>query len=524
MSTPTTSIELDYPGGIPNPAQARAHALAPYAEEILYGGSAGGGKTDFELAYVLYVLFRFPGANALLLRKTFPQLALLGGIIQRLRTRIPSSVGTYNESKHLWSFRNGPGGGTDGGSRLQLGHLSRGDADLSVYLGGEYAIIGIDQAEDFSGHQIVMLAHRLRVGGELGRRMRAEEYSPQLLLSANPGGLSHSFLKERFVDPFPLGCQVFRPPATLEEPTPRTRVFIPARVTDNVANVGEEYVRVLNALPEMERRALRDGDWNVYAGQRFNGFTTATHVKDPGEVVIPIGSGVARAMGIDYGMDNPFTALWIARMDVIGGLHFEDPVYVVYREVDGAGLTPAEQAQLILASEVPGEWGGQRRRACIDPSTWARLPDTPSPARTAGSSSPLVTTGPPAGSIAATYRKNGVHVRKADNRRLERAALFADLMRVRPDGWPRLVITSNCPNLIRTLPLLQRDPRRPEDVLKCDIDHWYDGSGYGLMEIAGMRPVHSVEPPAVVRARAQSLGSTLPPSVMGLRGLRGRGL
>jgi hypothetical protein len=93
---------------------------------------------------------------------------------------------------------------------------------------------------------------------------------------------------------------------------------------------------------------------------------------------------------------------------------------------------------------------------------------------------------PPAGSIAHTYRANGVHVTKAINNRLAGVALVSDKLRVRDDGFPRLIITSNCRNLIRTLPELVRDDKRPEDVDTHGEDHAYDALRYLLMLLEGM--------------------------------------
>ena len=182
--------------------------------------------------------------------------------------------------------------------------------------------------------------------------------------------------------------------------------------------------------------------------------------------------GGVRVVGIDYGMDAPFSAHWLW----LG----PDGLVVVYREAYQAGLTPAEQARLVADRERPGEReGGRRVPVIIDPSTWARSAHQ---VAKAGS-------GPPPGSIAYEYAKvfgqGAVH--KANNDRLAGVALVADLLRVRGDGRPRLLVVDTCTNLIRTLPSLPRDPRNPEDVDTRAEDHAYDSLRYGLTALVGTR-------------------------------------
>jgi len=460
-------VRVDY---VPNPRQAIAHATL--VDELLYGGAAGGGKSRFARMEALAFACQVPGSATLILRKTFPDLNRAGGMIPMLRIEVPKALGTYNGTAHIWTLRNG--------STIELGYL-RTDADVVNYQGAEYQLIIVDEVTQQTEFRYRYLLSRLRASGDLAARMKAAGLYPRMISTGNPGGVGHAWVKSRWIDPAPPE-KPWRPAATLEDPDPGVRCFIPAKVTDNTA-IDEGYLRKLNSLPEDERRALRDGDWDVYSGQRFRGFRREVHVIDPEDLPLSLG-GIIRAVGVDYGLDAPYAALWGARL--------ADGLIVVYREDYTNGLTPDEQARRILALEAPGERDLMRPvPVALDPSTWARNPHVAHTPKGPGT----IVVGdngdddPPPGSIADAYRKHlGRAVVKAHNDRLAGVALIADKLRVRPDGLPRLLIYSTCRNLIRTLPALPRDPKRPEDVDTSAEDHAYDALRYLVAELERHQP------------------------------------
>jgi hypothetical protein len=469
-------VILDYPPSGdgsrqgPNAAQAEAHRIE--VDELLYGGAAGGGKTDYLIAEVLAVLIEFPGSAGAIFRRTVPQLQELGGIANRLLDRLPQpEAGTYNAVQRVWTLRNG--------SMLRLAACAR-DADVTKYQGAEWAIVAFDQLEQFTEFQYRYMLHRLRQSGGVAAAMREVGYRPKAIASANPGGVGHGWVKRRWIDPFPRGRQPFRPAPTATEPDPSVRVFIPATLNDNEHNVDPGYRRQLEALPDDTRRAMLDGDWNVYAGQRFRQFTTGTHVVDPSRLRLPLSSAIPRALGIDYGLSAPFCALWGAKL--------ADDLIYVYRELYRTELTPTQQAELILASEAPGERTRARPiPAALDPACWARGPDDPATVK----GDVGAVTGPPPSSIAGKYVAAGVPVSKANNDRLAGVADIDDRLRVRADGFPRLLISSACTNLIRTLPELPRSTKRPEDIDTTAEDHAYDALRYLVLKLGRMRPGQS---------------------------------
>lgn len=486
----------------PNDRQLLAHHLSPHADELLYGGARGGGKTDLLLAEFMTRLHLVPGMQAVIFRRTYKELSGPGGIIPRLLTRIPRSVGRYNSTDHVWRFTNG--------STLTLSYLER-LGDVQAWLGLELQLMGFDQLEQLEEETYVMVRTSLRVAGELATKMAAAGLRPSAIATANPGGIGHAWVKERFIDPFPLGGQLFRASPTEAEPLPSVRCFVPAKLSDNPAlEIGDPgYRRRLEGLPAPERAAQLEGDWNVFKGARFSTFRTEIHVR---ELTLPEGGGVARGCGIDYGSDSPFVALW-------GALLADDLLYI-YREVAERGLSPREQALLVLASEAPGERNHARPLpTALDPSCWAASPDKPLK-RTGGKA--VRPSGPPEGSIADSYRKAGLAVRQADNRRIDGWTRLDARLKVRPDGFPRLIIHPSCTELIRTLPAQQRDPKNPEDVIKGSTDHWADALRYLEMLLAGMAPPAEPIPTrplthAETRRAAPSAALPPAPSMLGLR-------
>jgi hypothetical protein len=284
---------------------------------------------------------------------------------------------------------------------------------------------------------------------------------------SNPGDIGHMDCKTKFIDPAPLGHRRIR--VETRRGRRMDRYFIPAKTGDNT-HLDEGYEDRLSGLSPELQRAYLEGDWSIFEGMAFPEFRIDLHVCEPEEA--PLRSGYPLGLGIDYGVANPFCALW--------GMKLPDGLICVYRELYETDLTPQEQAELIVESEL--EWERPRARgncqSWLDPSCWSRQPGSPRPLAGA----------PPAKSIAADYREAGVYVRQAYNDRLGGMRLVHVGLRIQPDGRPRLLIYSTCRNLIRTLPNLPRDKSNPEDVDTNAEDHAYDALRYLLGGLTGRAP------------------------------------
>lgn len=461
------------PGTTPHPKQALAHRQL--AKEILFGGAAGPGKTDWLIAQALRPCFLYPGFPSLIIRRQLTHLTQQGGIVDRLLTRIPPTVGRYNASLHVWRFRNG--------STLQLGQMEH-DKDAQRYVGGEYGFIGWDQVEQVTEWQYTRLFHPLRLS-EDHPAIRAG-YIPHMGCTANPGDTGHMWVKGRWIDPAPP-MVVWQPASSEDEPSPGTRVYVPATLDDN-PSMPAWYRDQLNNIKDPQlRKALMDGDWDVYAGSRFGHlFRRHLHVVEPETFPVPPGSGVPRGLAVDYGLEHPFVALW--------GAQFSDGLVVVYRQLHQSGLTAREQAdQIRYIEKLAGErQPGRPMPTALSHDAWARDPNEPSTARKQVQGRNVTTAGsgagssrPPKGSIAWHYWQAGVQAQRAHTDRLSSAMLIADKLGIRSDGRPRLLIHSTCLELIRTLPALPRDKSNPELIAKQDGDDSVDALCYLLQLLVG---------------------------------------
>lgn len=210
----------------PFPQQA-AFLLLPH-REVLYGGAAGGGKSNALLMAALQYV-DVPGYRALLLRRTFADLALPGALMDRAEAWLRGTDAKWNERDKTWTF---PSGAT-----LSFGYLEA-EKDKYRYQGAEFQFIGFDELTQFTQTQYTYLFSRLRrlEGVLVPLRMRA---------ASNPGGVGHEWVYQRF----------------FVEGRAKGRVFISARLDDNPHLDQEEYRESLAELDPITRRQLEHGDW-----------------------------------------------------------------------------------------------------------------------------------------------------------------------------------------------------------------------------------------------------------------------
>ena len=372
------------------------------ASEVLFGGAAGGGKSFGQLVDAFLYALRYPRSKQLILRRTYAELEK--SLIRTSLGLYPRSVYSYNASAHVGRFTNG--------SLIDFGYSAI-ESDVFQYQSAEYDVIRFDELTHFTEFQYLYMLSRLR---------GANSYPKQIKSSTNPGGIGHVWVKERFIDP--------APPETLITGESGTRLYLPSRIDDNpfLAEGDPGYKRRLLALPEAERRALLDGDWNLYSERYFSEFSYETHTVCTDEIQ----PHWRKYRTIDYGLDR-LACLWVA-LDEDGGVH-------VYREHCVSDRIISDACREIIAMTPPGE---RIHATLAPPDLWARSQES-------------------GRSRALLFAEHGITLTKSANDRVTGWLAVKELMKAdsRP---PRLRISRCCTELIKCLPMLMRDRLDPSDA------------------------------------------------------------
>jgi len=398
--------------------------LAAPEKDVLYGGAAGGGKSYAMLIDPLRFAHR-SAHRALILRRSMPELREL---IDKSRELYPKAFPgcKYKEVEKLWNFPSG--------AKVEFGFLER-DADVYRYQGQAYSWIGFDEIThlptEFGWNY---LASRLRTTDP--------EIVPYMRCTANPGGVGATWVKKRYIDPYP-------PNESFVGEDNLTRKFIPARLDDNpyLAKDGR-YEEMLKALPPTQRRQLLEGNWDVNEGAAFTEFEVDKHVVTPFEIPI----SWERVKGIDYGYASESSCIW-------GAVDPSDGTLIIYRELYQKGLTGVDLGERITQMELGDPYSVQ---GVLDTAAWARTG----------------TTGP---TVGESLVRAGHKLRRADKNRIQGKIQIHEYLKVQQSGRPRLQILNTCPNLIRELQSIPLDRSNPEDVDTHAPDHAYDALRYLIM-------------------------------------------
>jgi hypothetical protein len=232
----------------PNPGK-QTEFLARAEDIVLYGGAKGGGKSDAMLGEATRQTDN-PNYKGLILRRTFPQLQEL---IDRAKILYPKLGAKWLGSEKRFYFKSG--------SYIEFGHCQT-EADKERYQGREFSFIGFDQLEQFLESQFTFIMAACRNSdSSLKCYIRA---------SANPGSVGHQWVKRRWITGKEAG-RTYKEIYDLPDgrKVTRTSCYIKATVYDNpkLLEAQPTYLANLMGLPEMERRAYLDGDWNAFTSQ-----------------------------------------------------------------------------------------------------------------------------------------------------------------------------------------------------------------------------------------------------------------
>tara|TARA_R110000782_G_scaffold239797_2_gene326207 strand:+ start:119 stop:1705 length:1587 start_codon:yes stop_codon:yes gene_type:complete len=420
--------------------------LAAGEREVLYGGSAGGGKSYAMLADPLRFMGH-PSFSGLLLRHTTEELRELVVKSQEMYPKIWPGI-KWSERKMQWT--------APSGARLWMSYLDKED-DALRYQGLAFSWIGFDELTQWpTPFAWNYMRSRLRsTAPDLPVYMRA---------TTNPGGRGHSWVKKMFIDPAPSNVSFnatdIDTSQTLRYPTGHAKAgrplfkrrFIPARLSDNpYLALHGDYEAMLLSLPEQQRRQLLDGDWDIKEGAAFTEFVRKTHVIDP----FDIPNNWVKFRACDYGYGSKSGVVWFAVTP--------SEQLVVYRELYVSKVLATDLADMIMELEA-GD--GNIKYGVLDSSLWHKRGDT----------------GP---SLAEQMIHRGCRFRPSDRSRGSRVAGKNEVhRRLQVDEYTeeaRLVFFNTCTNLISQIPALPLDKRNPEDIDTTSEDHLYDALRYGIM-------------------------------------------
>lgn len=446
------TLHLDYQ---PTRKQQLFHRST--ADEVLYGGAAGGGKSRAVVMEALLRALETPGIHAYLFRRTYAELR--DTLIREALCGIPAQLGTFKGSSYDFCLLNG--------SVLHFRHCQH-DDDRIRYQGAEIHYLFIDELTHFPRSVYEFLKTRLRAATALGIR-------PMVRATANPGGIGHGWVKRYFIDgatPYALRQRVVHSEVLKIDQT-RTVQYIPALPTDN-PHLSPDYIIELEQKPDALKKALLFGNWDAFEGQVFLEWKDDprhyadglfTHVVTP----FRIPAHWRRYRCLDWGYAKPYAVLWFA-VDEHGYVY-------LYRELYGCSGVPDEgvyQAPIDVAQKIVeverahGEWGSV-------------LP---------GASDPAIFTSQTGDSIASQLERAGVYFRAGDNARIAGKMTVHRFLRLDEKGRPGLRVFSCCKHTLRTLPTLVYSTAQVEDVNTAGEDHIYDCLRYFLMS----RPMPSAPP------------------------------
>lgn len=440
---------LDYK---PTPKQAMFHATD--ADEVLYGGAAGGGKSKAIVMDAFFRCMMFPGTHAFIFRRTYSELE--DTIIKEAKESYPAGLYKYNGARHEISFPNG--------SMIHFRHCAF-VADMYNYKGAEIQWLYFDELTSFEQEIYDFLKTRLRAKKSLG-------VIPCIRSSSNPGDIGHGWVKKMFVDAAPY-MQIFTrevvSKASGKKKTYRMQ-YIPSLVTEN-PYISDDYIFQLESKPEALRNALLYGDWNAFEGQVFTEWSDKpehyqdrlwTHVVEPFEIPVTW----PRYMSFDHGYSKPFSVGWWALAP--------DGALYRYREWYGCEpRTPNIGLKLTPRQIVDGILDRERNFETADNLRVDRIADPAIFDRSRGDS--VAQQMEPSGNAPGVYFRPGEHVRIAGKMQMH------ERLRFDATGRAKMYVFNTCTEFIRTIPSLPYSLTKPEDIDTDAEDHIYDETRYMCM-------------------------------------------
>lgn len=422
--------------------------------EIFFGGARGGGKTDGVLGKWALKEKRYgPDFNAVMFRRTTVSSE---DAIERSKEIYRPLGGKFNESKRIWTM---PHGG-----RVAFAYLDS-VADAQEYQGRNLTDAWIEEAGQYPSPDPI---DRL-----FGVLRSAKGVPVQMILTANPGGAGQHWIASRYgLIPFPSGPKVIT--RALANGATHKMAVVPSRITDNkiLTTADPGYVDRLHLVGSKALvKAWLDGDWGAVEGAFFDEWDSKRHVLPPFSIPLHW----LRFRSGDWGSAKPFSIGWWAVASdtvVVDGKTIPRGALVRYREWYGCQADKPNVGIKMPASEVARniatlEAGETVAYGVLDDACFAN---------TGGET------------IAEMMQDEGVDWQPTGNKtRVSRDGQLGgwDLLRTRLrgdlDGHPMLFVFDTCRDFIRTVPVLQHDPTRVEDLDTDAEDHIADETRYACV-------------------------------------------
>lgn len=430
--------------------------------EGFYGGAAGGGKTDYLVMEALSQV-DIPNYRGIIFRKTYPELSEVEdkqyGYYKAAYPRAK-----YNQQRHVWTFPSG--------AKIYNGSMQH-TKDRIKYQGRQFDFVGFDELTHFTFDEYSYMYSRNRASGP-GTKVYMRG-------TGNPGGIGHGWVKQYFVTAAKPGHTIINKipipfPDGHVEIYVRDRIFIPSSVFDNekLLQNSPEYLASLYMLPEQDRKALMDGNWDIFSGQVFMEFRNNpdgyrnrkwTHVIEPFEV--PLSWNIYR--GFDFGYAKPFSVGWYAM----------SPDGIMYRIRGLYGCQKGRDGRAVPNTGVRWDVGRIAREIALR----ERMDDNIKGHTIIGVADPAIFEENGGESIASLMAKEGVYFIKGDNKRIPGKMQCHYRLRFDSNGYPQFYVFDNDSNVdfLRTVPALVYDETDVEDVDTEGEDHIYDEWRYVCM-------------------------------------------
>lgn len=425
------------------------------AEEILFGGARGGGKTYGILGdWIQHAGLHGKNARGILFRKTYDEFE---EILEQTHTIFPLLGARYKVQVRTWIFPNG--------ASLKLRYLKR-DTDASHYQGHAYTWMGFEELGNWP--------NSIPIDALKGTLRSAHGVPCRWVATANPGGVGHNWIKARFIEPAP-------PMTCFQDPVTKVwRTFIPSKLSDNpllAVNDPGYADRLRGVGAEWLVEAWLTGNWDIVAGGMFDDlWRQDRHVIEP--FIIPAGWRVDRAF--DWGSSKPFSVGWWAESDGTkapnGILYKKGSLFRIAEWYGWNGKKPNEGLKM-LAVDIAR---GIRERETHMKLNVQTGPADPAIFATENGNNIANDMAMPPGSIRWEEADAGPGSRKTG---WERIRKMLKASTVTPQEDPGLYVFNTCRQFIRTVPSLPRDTKKIDDVDTNAEDHIGDESRYRIMHV-----------------------------------------